>query len=114
MRPALARAGVLETRQLARTRAGLQVSVAGMAIVRQRPDTAKGMFFMTLEDEHGFANVVVTPDVFARYRRVARQALFVRAHGRVERNGQVVNLKTDRLEELLLGDELPVATRDFH
>jgi hypothetical protein len=74
-----------------------------MAIVRQRPETAKGMFFMTLEDEQGFANVVATPDVFARCRRVARSALFVLVSGVVERTGQVVNVKAEGFREIGLG-----------
>jgi len=114
MRPALERSRVRTSRELAQLQPGLGVRIAGMAIVRQRPETAKGMFFMTLEDEHGFANLVVTPDVFARHRRVARQALFVIAHGKIERSGQVVNVKVDRLDEIRLGEGLAVATRDFH
>jgi error-prone DNA polymerase len=114
LRPALQRARIASTREVQGTRPGTPVRVAGMAIVRQRPETAKGMFFMTLEDELGFANVVTTPDVFAANRRVARQALFVLVTGRVERSGQVVNVKAERFEELSLGAEVPVATRDFH
>ena len=72
------------------------------------------MFFMTLEDEQGFANIVTTPDVFARHRKVARTALFVLVRGVIERTGQVVNVKAERFEELGLGDSLTVATRDFH
>jgi error-prone DNA polymerase len=114
LRPALQKARAVPTCELARLPAGRSVTVGGMAIVRQRPETAKGMFFMTLEDEHGFANIVTTPDVFARYRRVARQALFVLVKGRLEKSGQVVNVKAERFEEIGLGEDLPVATRDFH
>ncbi|MGC4114427.1 MAG: error-prone DNA polymerase [Myxococcales bacterium] len=107
-------AKVLRTNEVQKLRPGTQVRVAGMAIVRQRPETAKGMFFMTLEDETGFANIVATPDVFAANRRVARQALFVMVTGKVERSGQVVNVKAERFEEISLGADVPVATRDFH
>jgi error-prone DNA polymerase len=82
------KAGVASTAQVQAMRPGCKVQVAGMAIVRQRPETAKGMFFMTLEDEQSFANIVATPDVFARYRRVARSTLFVLVRGVVERTGR--------------------------
>jgi error-prone DNA polymerase len=114
MRPSLARWRVASSSDLASLRPGREVKVAGMAIVRQRPETAHGMFFMTLEDEQGFANIVATPEVFARYRKVARAALFVLVRGKIERSGKVVNVKAEHLEELQLGQELPVATRDFH
>ncbi len=114
LRASLEKAGVASTAQVQAMRPGRKVQVAGMAIVRQRPETAKGMFFMTLEDEQGFANIVATPDVFARYRRVARSALFVLVSGVVERTGQVVNVKAESFREIGLGDALPVATRDFH
>ncbi len=114
LRASLAKAGVASTAQVQAMRPGRKVQVAGMAIVRQRPETAKGMFFMTLEDEQGFANIVTTPDVFARYRRVARTALFALVSGVVERTGQVVNVKAESFKEIGLGEALPVATRDFH
>ncbi|MGI5864370.1 MAG: error-prone DNA polymerase [Myxococcales bacterium] len=114
MRASLTQAWILASRQVAKMRAGAQVRVAGMAIVRQRPETAKGMFFVTLEDELGFINVVATPDVFAEYRRVARTALFLLVKGRIERSGKVVHVKAQSFEELRLGEELPVHTRDFH
>jgi error-prone DNA polymerase len=111
----LEKAGVASTAQVQVMRAGRKVQVAGMAIVRRRPETAKGVFFMTLADEQGLANnIVATPDVFARYRRVARSALFVLVSGVVERTGQVVNVKAKSFRELGLGDVLPVETRDIH
>ncbi len=114
MREKLRAHGCSSTQDLSKMRPGRPVRIGGMAIVRQRPETAKGMFFMTLEDELGFANIVATPDVFARDRVVARGALFVVVDGQVERSGQVVNVKAERFRELRLGEELPVSTRDFH
>jgi error-prone DNA polymerase len=114
LRGRLERARVVDSRRIATLRHGSAVRTAGMAIVRQRPETAKGMFFMTLEDEHGFVNVVATPDTFAEYRRVARTALFVLVKGKVERSGKVVHVKVQSFEELTLGEELPVHSRDFH
>jgi len=114
MRESLRNAGVLDSRQVAKARRGKPVTLAGLAIIRQRPGTAKGMCFITLEDEHGFVNVVITPDVYERYRRTIRTSLFLLVHGKIERAGKVTNVKTSRVEELKLGDDLAVSTRDFH
>ncbi len=94
---------------------GLSVTTAGVVLVRQRPQTAKGLYFMTLEDETGISNLVVTPDVFERDRAAARHATVVLAHGRVERAGSVVHVKTAKLESLdsLVGELLSVQ-RSFH
>jgi error-prone DNA polymerase len=93
---------------------GSHIMIGGMVIARQRPGSAKGMLFMTIEDETGLANLVVTPPVFSRYRTVARQELFVLARGKVERQGQVVNLIVDHMEPLPMIREAPsVPSRDF-
>jgi error-prone DNA polymerase len=100
VRAALDGAGVLTAAALARTRDGARASVGGMVITRQRPPTAKGMVFITLEDETGIANLVLTPPVYERLRPLARDAHLLLAHGRVEREGLVVNLRVDGLELL--------------
>ena len=91
------------------------MATAGVVLVRQRPQTAKGLFFMTLEDETGISNLVVPPDVFERDRAAARHATVVLAHGRVERAGSVVHVKTAKIESLdsLVGELLTVH-RHFH
>ena len=68
--------------------------------IEGRPATAKGMVFMTLEDETGLANLVFTPDVFARLRPLARDEPLVIAHGKVERQGEVVNLRVEGIDRL--------------
>ncbi len=94
---------------------GRQIMIGGMVIARQRPGSAKGMLFMTIEDETGLANLVVTPPIFARYRVIARRELFILARGKVERQGTVVNLIVDHLEPLPMLKEAPSApSRDFH
>ena len=77
--------------------AGRRVSVAGLVLVRQRPGTAKGVIFLTLEDETGIVNVVVWPKVFAKNRRVVMSAQFLEVHGRIERQGLVIHVVADRL-----------------
>jgi len=78
-------------------RAGRRAAVAGLVLVRQRPGTAKGVIFLTLEDETGIVNVVVWPKVFARNRRVVMSAQFLEVYGRIERQGLVIHLIAERL-----------------
>ena len=94
---------------------GRGVRVAGIVLVRQRPATASGIVFMTVEDETGIANLIVWPKVFERFRRVARQSRIVLTQGRVERQGKVVHVVASELEGLdeLLGS-LEHRSRDFH
>ena len=90
-------------------------SVAGLVLVRQRPGTASGIVFMTLEDETGTVNLIVRPAVYERFRPAARHAMLLGAEGRVERQGAVVHLlgfKLRDLGELLAGYQ--VRSRDFH
>ncbi len=84
--------GVRPSSALARIEDGAMVEVAGMVVARQRPQTAKGIVFMLLEDERGTVNLIVTPAVYERRRAVVRTAPLVRARGRLERREGVVNL----------------------
>jgi len=91
------------------------VRAAGIVIGRQRPDTASGVIFMTLEDETGSTNVVVWRDLQERQRREVLSARLLAVYGRIEREGDVVHVLAGRLVDLtpLLG-ELPTRSRDFH
>jgi error-prone DNA polymerase len=80
--------------------AGRRVTVAGLVLVRQRPGTAKGVIFLTLEDETGIVNVVVWPKVFERNRRVVMTAQFLEVRGKIERQGLVIHVVADRLIDL--------------
>ncbi len=100
LREALARAGVLSAAALRERSDGDEVRVAGIAICRQRPGTARGVMFMTLEDETGFANFVVMPDVRERFRVELRSPLLLAA-GKVEREEDVINVLTHRIEPLV-------------
>lgn len=77
-----------------------RVTVCGIVITRQRPGTASGVIFMTLEDETGIANVVVWRRVFERFRPAVLGARLVRVTGRLEREGAVVHLIAERLEDV--------------
>ena len=80
--------------------AGRRVSVAGLVLVRQRPGTAKGVIFVTLEDETGIVNVVVWPKVFEKNRRTLMTAQFLEVRGRIEREGLVIHVIADELIDL--------------
>jgi len=91
------------------------VTVAGLVLVRQRPATAQGIIFMTLEDESGVANLVVHPSTFDRHRAEARHGVTLLVEGRIDRSDAVVHIVVRRFESL---DErartLASMSRDFH
>lgn len=76
------------------------MKVAGLVTVRQRPGTAKGVVFMTLEDETGVANIVVWKDTFEKHRRTIMSAAFLIVHGQVQRAGDVIHLVSDHFDDL--------------
>jgi error-prone DNA polymerase len=80
--------------------AGRRVSVAGLVLVRQRPGTAKGVIFVTLEDETGIVNIVVWPKVFEKNRRTVMTAQFLMVRGKIEREGLVIHVVADQLIDL--------------
>lgn len=100
---------------------GARAMVAGIVLVRQRPGTAKGVVFLTLEDETGIANIVVWKKVFEAHRRIAMQARFLAVRGRVQRAGEVVHLVAEGFRDLTeslkdlrkAGLRLPAETTDF-
>jgi error-prone DNA polymerase len=105
-------------RDAAITPAGLDVRVAGLVLVRQRPGTASGIVFMTIEDDTGVANLILYSDIYQRFRREARHSLAVLATGRVERQGDVVHVMVRRIADLRHSVPLDalsrVHSRDFH
>jgi error-prone DNA polymerase len=113
LRKTLSGHGILSARELKSRRSGEQVEVAGLVICRQRPGTAKGVMFVTLEDESGFANFVVMPDVRERFRDSLRAPLLLMG-GVVESEQGVVNVLTRRVERLGLDGDLGRShSRDF-
>jgi error-prone DNA polymerase len=113
LRPALASGRVRTTRELARLPDRSPVEVAGLVIVRQRPETARGIVFVSLEDETGIANLVVMPDVYERCRTVIRGAPYLVARGRLERSGAVVNVRVDAVAPLALAPAVGRRAREF-
>lgn len=100
VRGELERRGALSAALLQKVPAGKMVTAGGLVIVRQRPPTAKGFTFLSVEDETGIANFVVEPRLFERFRRELTATPLVVGKGRVERNGKVVNVKVEHLEAL--------------
>ena len=100
MRARLAARGILRSEALASAKSGERVTVAGLVLVRQRPGTAKGVIFMTLEDETGVANVIVWPKAFERLRAIVLGARFVAVTGKLQNEQGVVHVVADRMEDL--------------
>jgi error-prone DNA polymerase len=92
--------GVLSSEELARAADRASVSIAGMAVARQRPATANGVVFMLIEDEFGTVNLIVPPTVYERHRGIVRGEPLILAHGRFERVERNQNVLVRRLETL--------------
>jgi error-prone DNA polymerase len=105
--------GVLSTADLATAEADRRVEVGGLVTHRQRPGTASGITFVSLEDEHGLVNVVCSVGVWQRYRKVARSSPALIVRGKLERSPEgVVNVVADKLEPLPI--MVVHRSRDFH
>jgi error-prone DNA polymerase len=114
-RPRLDALGIVPADRLGEHPADRHVRVAGIVLVRQRPSTAKGITFVTLEDETGTVNLIVRPDVWRRFYRAARTAAALIAHGRLQRHAEVIHVLVSKLEDLsphIRG--LESQSRDFH
>ncbi len=80
--------------------AGARITVAGLVLVRQRPGTAKGVIFLTLEDETGTCNVVVWAKVYERFRRAVIAGRLLRVTGRLQREAAVVHVVAEMIEDI--------------
>ncbi|MCP4328148.1 MAG: error-prone DNA polymerase [Alphaproteobacteria bacterium] len=118
LRHDLAREGVIPAARLMHLQNGDKVRVAGLVLVRQRPGSAKGVIFATLEDETGVANIVVWPPIFERFRRQVIGTTLMRVTGKMQREGIVIHVVADLIEDLserlvhLSGDEVVHPGRD--
>ena len=79
---------------------GKWINVAGLVLLRQKPGSAKGVMFITLEDETGIANLVVWPSLFEKFRRIVLGSSMMGVRGQVQREGDVIHLVANRLENL--------------
>ncbi|TQI72324.1 DnaE-like error-prone DNA polymerase [Bosea sp. AK1] len=100
LRQDLRRRGIVSCQAAMEARDGRWLEAAGIVLVRQRPGSAKGVMFITLEDESGIANLVVWPKVFELFRRTILSAGMISVRGRIQREGEVVHLVAQRLTDL--------------
>lgn len=112
-RPHLRESGVLDSEQAKRQRNGAIIQIAGCVITRQRPGTAKGFVFLSLEDETGIVNVVVHPDLFERQKTACVAEPYVCIKGIVQNTWNVVSIKAADVQPLALGQQT-IQSHDFH
>ncbi|MCP5000673.1 MAG: error-prone DNA polymerase [Hyphomicrobiales bacterium] len=113
LRNNLASRGVIANERLPEIANGRRVSVAGLVLVRQRPGSAKGVIFMTLEDETSIANIIVWPKTFERFRPLILGSRFVRVRGKLQCESNVIHIVADTIEDLTpllaeLSEKIPV------
>jgi error-prone DNA polymerase len=100
LRERLDAARVLHNGILKEIPSGKWVSVAGLVLVRQRPGSAKGVIFMTIEDETGVANIIVWKKTFEQFRPIVMGARFVRVHGKLQQESDVIHVVASRMEDV--------------
>ncbi len=108
--------GIISTADLWETKDGARVKIAGVVLIRQRPGTAKGIVFITLEDETGVANAVVWQNVMKHYRKIIMTSRLLLISGRIQRSGDIIHVIAKKLEdysadlEVLSQDQYPAST----
>jgi error-prone DNA polymerase len=100
IRPLLDEMKVVPSSELSHLPVDRRYRVAGLVLLRQRPSTAKGITFVTLEDETGTANLIIRQDVWERYQPIASRAGALIVHGQLQRLDEVIHLLVDRMEDL--------------
>jgi error-prone DNA polymerase len=112
LRPRLA--GILRAADLPKAKHGSTVRIAGNVICRQRPGTAKGFVFVSLEDETGVSNAVVTPPLFEVNRLVITEEPFLIIEGHLQHIEGVIHVKAQRIERLEYNPSVASRSYDFH
>jgi error-prone DNA polymerase len=112
-RPELQSRNVLSAAELRRCRDGEYVKAAGCVIARQRPGTAKGFIFLSMEDETDIANVIVTPDLYERERLTMVRSKFLLAEGVLQNQDGVIHVKATQLFELV-DSAMELRSHDFY
>jgi error-prone DNA polymerase len=123
LRESIARRGGTECAQLRAIGAASErptAAVAGLVLCRQRPSTASGIMFMTIEDETGIANLIIRPRVYEQVRSIVRHATTLLAEGTVEHRSGVTHLivrritdLSEELSQMAMGDHIAQQSRDF-
>ena len=105
--------GVRSAQELHRVPSGKPVRIAGCVIARQRPGTAKGFVFLSLEDETGIANAIITPDVFEQNRVAVTQEQFLLIEGKLQNQDNVISVKAERVLPLAI-TQAETTSHDFY
>jgi DNA polymerase III alpha subunit len=100
LRAEFAREGLVTAADLARLPVDRRLSIAGVVLIRQRPGSANGVVFVTIEDETGIANLIVWPAILERFRRAALGAALLRCTGKLQREQSVIHVVAERLDDL--------------
>jgi error-prone DNA polymerase len=100
LRAELAREGLVAAAELAHLPVARRLAIAGVVLIRQRPGSANGVVFITIEDETGIANLIVWPQILERFRRAALGATLLRCTGKLQREESVIHVVADRLDDL--------------
>jgi error-prone DNA polymerase len=100
LRADLAQRGIIRNETLRGLRNGQRVTVSGLVTIRQRPGSAAGVLFMTIEDETAVANIIVWPKIFERFRPIVLGARYVAVTGPVQQESGVIHVVTEKLEDL--------------
>ncbi len=112
-RPELRSQGIRSAEELRHCRDGEFVRTAGCVIARQRPGTAKGFIFISMEDETGISNVIVTPHIYDQNRALVTRSRFLLVEGPLQNQDHVIHVKATRLVKLS-DRALEVKSHDFH
>jgi error-prone DNA polymerase len=100
LRAELSREGLVAAADLAHLPVDRRLAIAGIVLIRQRPGSANGVVFITIEDETGIANLIVWPQILERFRRAALGATLLRCTGKLQREESVIHVVADRLDDL--------------
>jgi error-prone DNA polymerase len=112
-RSELQRMGIRSAAELAGLPDGIQVRIAGGVIARQRPGTAKGFVFLSIEDETGIANAIISPQLFEECHVVVVHQQFLMIEGQLQNQDNVVSVKSQRIRPLIITNA-PTTSHDFH
>ena len=112
-RAELKKQGIRSAIELQHLPNGMPVRMAGSVIARQRPGTAKGFVFLSMEDETGIANAIITPQLFQQNRTAVVQHQFLLIEGKLQNQDNVISVKADRIRPLFI-TQAETTSHDFH
>ena len=113
-RTELRRMNVFPASHLKHVRHGTQLRIAGCVIARQRPGTAHGFIFLSLEDETGIANAIIDPDLYEANRSLVTYGKVLLIEGTLQNIDKVVHVRMKRVAELTINAQLALTSHDFH